>query len=957
MDAMDYVFISYTGEDLVAAQALKDLLRVHGWDAWIERHQLKPGESFPPEIGEALRSSVAVATIWSASSVRKEWVHYETSYAVAARKHVFLSLPGFDPNTLPSPMSKEQCTELAKIQADPTPLIRRLEDIRARPHTDNTGDWIDVSRMPTTYADQLFGREDEVEKLHRAWTSKGIDKTNIMVLDAMGGMGKTALVHHFIDSMRRQGWCGARAVYVWSFYSQGTDERSRGSAESFLDTALKWFGHDGSVLPTQHDKGVKLAELVAGRRTLLVLDGLEPLQHAAGRRSGGGRDAGLTGSLKEAGLSALVKQLAMRNPGLLVVTTRLRIPELEGFPEPVVKSHALERIAADPAVALLRSLGVKGSRGQLSAAVEDFRGHALALSSLGRYLKAHFDGDVRRRDTVPIMPELEARQEREPFRVMMAYEVLLRRQIGERKDKSRPAESTAAAKQLALLHLIGLFDRPIERAALDELLKPPIIPNLTEDVTTIPRRQWDEAALALRNLGLLARKSDSAPDILDAHPLIREFFGMRLRDQYPCAWREAHRRLYLYHNSTSARDPKTLDELLAVGHAIAHACLAGETASAFKLYDRKVRRKINAFGFYDLDISILLNFFQEPWHRVASELPESSQAEVLAAALISLRSSGRLSEAAEAAEHTCSILKQQGKWKRYVDQKTKVVQIQIKLGRLRQAIHEATEALTLARQHGVTHQLADLCCFLGQAHHLRGNNAEAEKAFRQSFEAARNQEADPRALSVREFVMSEFYLDVGKPSVVEKYASRAMDLVRGMGPDRAVRAFALDHLALGRLKLHHAQTATEKARHYESAAAHIQEALTGLRNHNLIEDLPHALIMRASHGRLTGNFDAAVKDLQEAIDIAEHCGMRLSYVDACVETARLELAGGRWASENSADENLGRALATIEKTGYERRRAELTELTQLRLNARLNAPAKKRRGFFRRGRKTSPNSD
>jgi hypothetical protein len=79
---MRRVFISYSGRDLVAAQALKHLLQIHGWEAWIERHELKPGENFPEKITGALRESVAVVTIWSDNSVDSAWVHHETSYAI-----------------------------------------------------------------------------------------------------------------------------------------------------------------------------------------------------------------------------------------------------------------------------------------------------------------------------------------------------------------------------------------------------------------------------------------------------------------------------------------------------------------------------------------------------------------------------------------------------------------------------------------------------------------------------------------------------------------------------------------------------------------------------------------------------------------------------------------------------------------------------------------------------------
>ena len=67
----------------------------------------------------------------------------------------------------------------------------------------------------------------------------------------------------------------AEVVFGWSFYRQGTTGDTS-SAEEFLDAALTWFGDPDPRLGTAWEKGERLAKLVAHRRTLLVLDGLEP---------------------------------------------------------------------------------------------------------------------------------------------------------------------------------------------------------------------------------------------------------------------------------------------------------------------------------------------------------------------------------------------------------------------------------------------------------------------------------------------------------------------------------------------------------------------------------------------------------------------------------------------------------------------------------------------------------
>ena len=96
------------------------------------------------------------------------------------------------------------------------------------PHLSNK---FDLSRLPRT-GSALFGRDDELELIDKVWQDEG---TNVLVLTAMGGAGKTALMQKWIDDER---YCGADAVYTWSFYSQGSSEDKQASAAEFFDSAL-----------------------------------------------------------------------------------------------------------------------------------------------------------------------------------------------------------------------------------------------------------------------------------------------------------------------------------------------------------------------------------------------------------------------------------------------------------------------------------------------------------------------------------------------------------------------------------------------------------------------------------------------------------------------------------------------------------------------------------------------
>jgi hypothetical protein len=98
-------------------------------------------------------------------------------------------------------------------------------------------------------------------------------------------VGKSAPVNKWPANVARDGWRGAERVFAWSFYSQGTSERAA-SADLFIDAALRWFGDADPTAGGPWDKGERLAGYVRQHWTLLVLDGLEPLQHPPGPQEG-----------------------------------------------------------------------------------------------------------------------------------------------------------------------------------------------------------------------------------------------------------------------------------------------------------------------------------------------------------------------------------------------------------------------------------------------------------------------------------------------------------------------------------------------------------------------------------------------------------------------------------------------------------------------------------------------
>ena len=205
---------------------------------------------------------------------------------------------------------------------------------------------ISVARLPVTGSD-VFGREEDIAFLDDAWANQDV---NVVTIVAWAGVGKSTLVNHWLRRMAAEHYRSAELVFGWSFYRQGSSGDTS-SADEFLDAALTWFGDPDPRLGTAWEKGERLAKLVAHRRTLLVLDGLEPLQNPPGPQEG---------RVREPSLQALLRELAAFNTGLCVITTRMPVADIADHERTSALRRDLEQLSSDAGAKLLRALGVKG---------------------------------------------------------------------------------------------------------------------------------------------------------------------------------------------------------------------------------------------------------------------------------------------------------------------------------------------------------------------------------------------------------------------------------------------------------------------------------------------------------------------------------------------------------------------------------------------------------------------
>jgi tRNA A-37 threonylcarbamoyl transferase component Bud32 len=359
---------------------------------------------------------------------------------------------------------------------------------------------ISVAKLPVTGSD-VFGREEDIAFLDDAWPN---ERVNVVTIVAWAGVGKSTLVNHWLGRMAAEGYRSAELVFGWSFYRQGTSGGTS-SADEFLDAALTWFGDPDPRIGTAWEKGERLAKLVAHCRTLLVLDGLEPLQNPPGPQEG---------RLREHSLQALLRELAAFNTGLCVITSRLPVTDIADHERTTAPRRDLEQVSSEAGAKLLRALGVKGDEAELCTASEEFSGHCLALTLLGSYLTDAYNGDILCRKKVSARLSHDVRQGSHARKVMESYQTWL----GE-------------GPELSMLRILGLFDRPADEKALKSVLDAPAIRGVTESLTELGTAERQTILAKLRRARLLSREDPHDPAHLDTHPLVREYFGEQLRNE------------------------------------------------------------------------------------------------------------------------------------------------------------------------------------------------------------------------------------------------------------------------------------------------------------------------------------------------------------------------------------------------------------------------------------------
>ncbi|MFE9000575.1 hypothetical protein ACFYOY_00260 [Streptomyces sp. NPDC007875] len=811
------------------------------------------------------------------------------------------------------------------VQGRPYPHQRTDVSTESMTSLSLTAEDIFNQGLPTT-APHLFGREKELVTLRDAWLS---DETQVLSVVAFGGVGKSALVNRWLRKLRKQDYLGAQKVFAWSFYSQGTKENWV-SADAFVQSALKWLGDDPPPGMVPSVAGERLAKLIREHHLLLVLDGLEPLQHPETAPD-------VAGNLKDSSIRSLLHELVKPGwAGLCLITTRVPLTDLTppGRRAPsTVAELELDNLDEHAGADLLQSLiGPQPNAAEAREAVREVHCHALAVNLLGRYLRDVHGG------------QLSGRFELQELSVAVDDGGHARRIT---ETYAKWLEDDERSGELAILDIIGLFDRPAPYAAMAAVLADTELGQSAPGLNEIGSVEWEQSVTKLRRMGLLSSETAGLPGTLDAHPLVREHFRDRLRTTAKDLWHAGNRALYDYYKRHAPELPSNAAEMTLLYAAVNHGCAIGQHQEVFDtvLLPRVWRGPRESYstrilGMTGSEVVALSNYFQMPsWNRLRDDTPLSkkTQLQVISSAALRLRQLGRLDDARD----SCGVfsddellddeLAADAAYVRYLHCELSVI-----AGQLSTARESAEAAIEFAdRCDDPYHKMYARAC-LAEVDFMVGAPEQAEDLFEEAAEIATEQGADlPFLYSQNLYRYGYFIIETDGAETLlaeaEQHPGRGLAGAKSSQLSRAIQK-----LILGAARRQQVEQGALDPTHLTTACTDVDDAIVRFRGAGYTDYIVRGLLERAHLLRIRRepeDYARVLDDLDEALAETTHGNMKLLAADVYLQMAACHLTfWPNMTHEQQTDlraqvaDTVTQAARRVNSLGYGRRRRIVAEL-------------------------------
>jgi tetratricopeptide (TPR) repeat protein len=708
------------------------------------------------------------------------------------------------------------------------------------------------------------GRLAERAMLSR-WLKEEDGPHRLLVLRALGGFGKSALVWHWLmHDVAPADW--SRVVW-WSFYEGDA------SFDNFLARTVQYLtGKPPKTQPLSTREQLEtLQQQLRQPGTLLVLDGFERALRAFGGLDAAYRgDDAATSETNERDCISPLADRFLRNVAALpeirakvLLTTRLTPRALEAKGGGLLqgaREEILRQMAPADAVVFFRAQGIRGTHTEIEQACDPYGYHPLSLRLLAGLIVNDFQqpGDIAAARRMDVSGDL----------IQSQHHVL------------KAAYDSLTPSRQTLLGRITCFRSSVGYDALKALAETP----------------GGGAALDSDLRDLLARgllHHDTKERRFDVHPIVRRYAYDRLTALDRTA---AHIRLRDHFAAVPVPQKVTrLEDLAPVIELYHHTVRAGQYDEARELYyDRMWNATYYQLGAYQLQIDFLSALFPDREDHPPRLKGESDQAWTLNALANSYSISGQPHRAVGLLEQAKANYEKIGNKGHLAVGVGNLALNQLKIGALRAAEANLRRTIALGREikdefkEPVGHR--ELGRLLGCRGEWADSEAELETALtmfeKRAYVAGQGLVWAYRALRALLLVR----LPSGSSLVTRhsplEAARRALELADEWG--RAAypleRDYVRAHWLLG--------AAHRVANECDEAESHLHEALERCRRINLVETEADILIDLARLRASTGAADEAQRLAEEALMITDRSGYVLQGADAHLELAKLALARG-----------------------------------------------------------------
>jgi len=407
------------------------------------------------------------------------------------------------------------------------------------------------------------GRKDLLESIRKAWRDP---ECNLLELAGFGGQGKSSLAKKWLELfISAKSESKPKGIFWWDFYQHKNLDEFAEKLLSFLSISLGTRVKRGSL----YTKFREIENQLKDGSFLLVLDGFEVLQFQAGD---------YYGEIKDNDMHSFMTYLASENHhSFAIVTTR--VPLLELVNKIYYRHIDVDEMSIEDGYVLLKKLGVKGSKDEISGLVEKWAGHPLTLTLLGTYIFEKYGGDLSKFTDLP-SPELDEPQYERLRRLLVRYDQFFA--IDERR----------------FLQIFSAFRSTVDTNTLRDLFMDDET-ETTKLLAKLSREKFSELVQRLVIRGFIreaeivshsgtGKNKKATGKAYNAHPLVKNYFY----DSMSTKLRNAiNTRILEYIRTIKVpKRPKTIEQMRPALDEVYYLCETGRYDDAYLAYQKKVAK-------------------------------------------------------------------------------------------------------------------------------------------------------------------------------------------------------------------------------------------------------------------------------------------------------------------------------------------------------------------------------